>query len=87
MANEETQIHLRVQFVFQQIFEDSTLQVSGEATAEDIPGWDSLTHIGLILALEEEFDIQFSSAEVTSMACVGDLFTMLAGKEKGNGQA
>lgn len=43
----------------------------------DIPNWDSLTYINLIIALEEEFGIHFTSEEVASMACVGDLFSLL----------
>ena len=71
----------RVQNVFREIFEDSGLIVTDQTVAADIPKWDSLTHISLILALEEEFGIEFSSEEVTSMADVGDLIATLETKE------
>lgn len=70
----------RVQKVFREVFEDPALTISTQTTAADIPKWDSLTHINLIIALEEEFRVQFSSQEVTSMTCVGDLFTLLEHK-------
>lgn len=70
----------RVQNVFRDVFEDRMLLITEETTAADIPTWDSLTHITLIVSLEEEFGIQFTSMEVTSMSCVGDLFTLLEKK-------
>jgi acyl carrier protein len=70
----------RVQNVFRDVFEDPMLLITEKTTAADIPTWDSLTHITLIVSLEEEFSIQFTSMEVTSMSCVGDLFTLLEKK-------
>ncbi len=74
------EIRQRVQKIFREVFESPSLIVSERTTAADIPSWDSLTHINLIIALEEEFGIQFSSEEVTSMTCVGDLFAVLERK-------
>lgn len=73
-------IPVRVEKVFREVFEEPSLEISAQTKAADIPKWDSLTHINLIIALEEEFEIQFTSQEVTSMACVGDLFTLLEQK-------
>ena len=70
----------RVQKVFREVFDDPKIVVTEHTTAADIPTWDSLTHINLIVALEEEFGLQFTSTEVTSMSCVGDLFTLLERK-------
>ena len=70
----------QVQNVFRDVFEDPMLLITEKTTAADIPTWDSLTHITLIVSLEEDFGIQFTSMEVTSMSCVGDLFTLLEKK-------
>lgn len=67
----------RVRSVFREVFDDPTIVVTERTAAADIPTWDSLTHINLIIALEEEFKLQFTSEEVTSMSCVGDLFAIL----------
>ena len=80
VAGNMADIHDRAQEVFREVFEDPMLAISEQTEAADIPEWDSLAHINLILALEEEFGIEFSSAEVTSMANVGDLFTVLETK-------
>ena len=77
---DKTNVYNRTQGIFQQIFEDPTLQINGNTTAEDIPAWDSLSHISLILALESEFGMEFSSSEVTSITCVDDLCTILGEK-------
>ena len=82
IVDNRPKIRERTQKVFKEIFEDPTLVVSEQTKAEDIPKWDSLSHISLILALEEEFDVQFSSEEVTSMTCVGDLFAVLERRMK-----
>ena len=69
-----------------EVFEDPDLLVTGQMVAADVPNWDSLTHISLIIALEEEFGIEFSAEEVTSMANVGDLFAVLEKKGPGHEQ-
>ena len=80
MLGGQTQVKDRVQGVFRAVFEHPSLVVTEATTVADIPAWNSLTHISLIIALEEEFGIQFTSQEVTSMTCVGDLFTVLEQK-------
>ena len=77
----------RVQEVFRRVFDEPGLRVTDATTAADIPAWDSLTHIGLILALEEEFSVQFSTREVASMQRVGDLHRLLEQKGAGGGGA
>lgn len=83
MTGGESGVRNRVENVFREVFEDPMLAVSEKTAAADIPTWDSLTHISLILALEEEFGIEFTSLEVTSMSCVGDLFILLEEKLDG----
>ena len=70
----------QVQEVFRRVFGRSALTIDASTTAADIAEWDSLTHINLIIALEQEFGVQFSSQDVASMSCVGDLFKVLQQK-------
>ena len=86
MLNDKTRLQEQSQKVFREVFENPTLVVTTQTIAVDIPNWDSLTHISLILALEEEFGIEFASEEVTSMAKVGDLFAVLETKGVSHGQ-
>jgi acyl carrier protein len=45
-------------------------EISDEATPHDVRGWDSIKHMNLVLALEEEFDIKFEDAEIPSLVNV-----------------
>lgn len=42
----------------------------------DVPGWDSLQHLSLVLALEEEFGIMYSPEQIEAMRTVGDIVGM-----------
>ncbi|MEE9139715.1 MAG: acyl carrier protein [Alphaproteobacteria bacterium] len=64
-------------------FENDVLEVRADMTAEDIEGWDSLSHIRLIVALEREFGIRFTAAEVSGLANVGDLIACISRKLSG----
>ena len=70
----------QVQEVFRRVFGRSDLAIGESTIAADIAEWDSLTHINLIIALEQEFGVQFSSQDVASMSRVGDLFKLLQEK-------
>lgn len=59
--------------VFQLVFEDETIQITDEMTADDIDGWDSLSHVNLIVAVETQFNIRFSQKELLTFKNVGDL--------------
>jgi acyl carrier protein len=63
----------RLTNVFREVFDDPTLAIRDEHTPGDIAGWDSLTHVNLIVSVEEEFDIRLSTAEIASVKSVGDL--------------
>ncbi len=62
----------RVNKVFRDIFDDETITVNDATTAADIEDWDSLEHINLIVALEEEFGMKFTMGEITGMKDVGE---------------
>ena len=59
--------------VFQDIFDDDSITVTEKTTAADIEDWDSLMHITLISAVEEEFDIRFEMKDVIRFNNVGEM--------------
>jgi len=59
--------------VFRQVFGDDELVVTRATTAADVEGWDSLTHVSLMLSIEKRFAIRFKSAQVASLENVGEL--------------
>jgi len=76
--NPENQVKLTE--IFRTIFDDTELVVTDEMTAADIPRWDSLNHINLIMQVEAEFDIQFASTEVAKLDNVKDLKMIIGEK-------
>lgn len=66
--------------VFREVFDDATLQITPEMTANDVDGWDSLSHINLILAVESAFNIKLSQKELLSLKKVGDLVEVIDAK-------
>ncbi len=66
--------------VFQETFDQPDLQVTPETTANDVVGWDSITHILLISAVELRFGIEFSRKEVMKFQTVGDLWNCVLSK-------
>lgn len=71
----------RLEAVFYRVFR-RTFPISRELSAWDVPGWDSIANIELILEIEKEFGISFSTQEVLDLKCVGDIFDLLARKHK-----
>lgn len=59
--------------IFQTVFDDDSLRISAEMTANDIDGWDSLSHVNLITAVEMKFRIRFNQKELLTLRNVGDL--------------
>ncbi len=59
--------------VFQDVFDDESIMVHDDTTADDIEDWDSLEHINLIVAVEKAFKIKFSLGETTGMKNVGEM--------------
>jgi acyl carrier protein len=66
--------------IFQQVFDDDSIRISPELTANDIDGWDSLSHVNLIVAVETRFNIRFSQKELLTFKNIGDLLKCIEGK-------
>jgi acyl carrier protein len=59
--------------LFQEVFDEETLVLSDEMTADDVDAWDSLSHVNLMIAIEIAFDIEFKQSEIQNFANVGEL--------------
>jgi acyl carrier protein len=69
--------------VFRQVFSQPALDIQDEMTAADVAGWDSLTHVTLIFAIEKRFGVKFSTRDVQALKSVGDLVRLLERKTQG----
>jgi acyl carrier protein len=66
-----------IQDILRQVFDNESLTISPETNRRDIAGWDSVAHIKLILTMEDEFEIQFSDDEMSSIETIGDLVAIV----------
>jgi acyl carrier protein len=81
-AMSSEQILQRLNEVFQDVFDDDDLAIKPEYSAEDVDGWDSLTHIRMLLTVEKTFGVKFSTSEVGQLQTVGDLVKLIASKSR-----
>lgn len=70
---EMTDILNEVNQIFKRIFENESIVITLETTAEDIDEWDSLNHTIMIVEVEKHFGIKFKLREVMGFKNVGDL--------------
>ena len=70
----------RLNRVFQEVFKDDSIQIRPETTANDVDGWDSFSHVTLIVAIEARFNITFTQKEALSFNSVGDLIRCIERK-------
>lgn len=75
MTREE--VYERLNAVFADVFDDDELTVNDETTAADVDGWDSLMHITLIDAVEEEFDFSFDMKTIVKLKNVGEMVDVI----------
>jgi acyl carrier protein len=59
--------------IFRDVLDDDELVLKRELTAKDVDGWDSLTHIRLLVTIERMFKIKFTLPEVRELRNVGEL--------------
>ena len=72
----------RLNAVFREVFDDDRILVTPNTTAADIDDWDSLNHITLISAVEDEFRVRFTMGEVSTMKNVGEMASLIAARAK-----
>ena len=77
---ERTDLINRISAIFRKVFDDDGLVITPEMTADEIDGWDSLSHIRLIVSHEIEFDVKFKITELSTLRNVGDFIDLLKTK-------
>ncbi len=75
MSREE--VFEKLNEVFCDIFDDDDITVTDATTADDIEGWDSLEHINLIAAVEQEFGMKFNMGQIVAMKNVGEMVDII----------
>ena len=71
------QIYGKLRNIFLSVLSRESIELLPETSASDVEEWDSLSHVKLILAVENEFEIRFATAELTRFENVGQLVDMI----------
>lgn len=69
-----------LEVVFHEVFEDDSIHLSRAMTADDYDGWDSMSHVTLLMAVEDHFNVTFESWEVMNLPDVGALMDLVQSK-------
>jgi len=82
--NKSTMQHKEVSdkltIIFREFFNDKSIVLFNELTANDIDKWDSLSHMLLIAEIETQFSIKFRLKDIKKMRNVGDMVAIITSK-------
>ena len=73
-------IYRQLTAIFHDVFEDDSIVITPDLTAPDVPGWDSLSHIRLILEVQRAFRVKFAAAQTANLKNVGELAELIHAK-------
>ena len=74
---DKAEIYEKLNEIFRDVFDDEDITVEEATTAADVEGWDSLTHIMLLSAIENEFGIEFDMKAVQGLKNVGAMAELI----------
>ena len=76
----EADIYAALEPIFHDVFMRDDIKLTPAMTAKDIEGWDSFKQIEIIIAVESQYRIKFSTRELDSLLSVGDLVRVITSK-------
>ena len=77
----EDEILEQVQAVVADQLDRDDVALTMNTVAASVDGWDSLAHVRIMIAVEEEFGVRFDMSEITSLGNVGDLVRLIEAKQ------
>ena len=72
----------RLTEMFREIFENDALVLTPQTAAPDVPGWDSMNHITIVVETERRFGVKFQTSEIEELRNVGEFITLIAKKTR-----
>jgi len=74
---DEAQIYARLAEIIAEVFDQGVVSLTPDLRIEDVEGWDSLSHVRLILTIEKSFKIKFLTSEMGHLETVQDLVSAI----------
>jgi acyl carrier protein len=78
------EIYDKLNSLFREVFDDDSIIIKPETSANDIDAWDSFVNISLMVAVESRFGIRLTTSEIESLKSVGDLANTIQAKTRNN---
>ena len=78
----EAEILSKLTDIFHDVFEMPSIVLSPEMTAQDVPGWDSVSHITMVVETEQSFGVKFHTTEIEALKNVGDLVRLIQDEDQ-----
>ena len=76
----DADIYAKLTPIFHSVFDDEDIVVTPQLTADDVDGWDSLTHLRLMLSVQKAFNVRFAAADIVGLKNVEDLVRLIREK-------
>jgi acyl carrier protein len=73
----DNEILPRLTEIFREVFDDQTIVLHPETTADDIPGWDSLSQVTLAVEIKHQLNVKLKSAEMGELRSVRQLVDLI----------
>ena len=67
----------RLTDVMRDVFDIDDLEYNDSLKADDVEGWDSLSHLRFLIAVEKEFGFRFTSGEIDGFKNVGEMLDVI----------
>ena len=76
-------IYQQLSGILRDVFDDDSLVARADLTASQVDGWDSFSHLRLMLSVERSFGVDFAASEISSLKNVGELASLIQSKLSG----
>ena len=79
---ERTEIFEKLNEIFVDVLDLDEVELTDATTADDIEEWDSLSHVQLVVAIENAFGVKFTALEIMKWKNVGEMVSTMEEKIK-----
>jgi len=71
------EIRSQMKIIFISVLGHDNFEMTGDLSAKDVDGWDSLSHIMIITEIEKQFKIRFKLRELNKLNNLGNLMRLI----------